>query len=107
MPLQRRIPKRGFRPYRKSEYQLVNLLSLQRFAEGQTVDPEAMMKRGLIKHADRPVKVLGQGELTIKLVVLADAFSQSAKEKIAQAGGEIRMREAASGAVSSGQGGGL
>jgi len=107
MPLQRRVPKRGFHPLNKVHYQLVNLLSLEKFNDGQTVDPETMVSRGLIKHAERPIKVLGQGDLTKKLVVRADAFSQSAKEKIAQAGGETVVREKSSKAVQGDTGSGV
>ncbi|RJP24516.1 MAG: 50S ribosomal protein L15 [Candidatus Omnitrophota bacterium] len=92
MPLQRRIPKRGFKSLNKKTYQLVNLLSLQRFDDGDTVDPEKLKTVGLIKHAGRPVKILGSGELTKRLSVQADAFSNSAREKIAQLGGEISLR---------------
>ncbi len=87
MPLQRRVPKRGFRPLDKTEYQVVNVRNLERFEDGQTVDAQALKAGGLIKSLKRPVKILGTGPLTKKLTVQADRFSQSAREKITQAGG--------------------
>lgn len=88
MPLQRRVPKRGFKPLDKTVFQLVNLHGLTRFDDGQTVDLDTLKQFGLIKHTDRPVKVLGAGDLSKKLVVHADAFSKTAQEKISQAGGQ-------------------
>ncbi len=88
MPLQRRIPKRGFRPLDKTQYQLVNVQTLERFDEGQTVDAPALKAGGLIKSLKRPVKILGTGTLSKKLTVQADRFSQSAREKIVLAGGQ-------------------
>ena len=72
MPLQRRIPKRGFRPLDKTQYQLVNVQTLERFDEGQTVDAPALKAGGLIKSLKRPVKILGTGTLSKKLTVQAD-----------------------------------
>ncbi len=95
MPLQRRVPKRGFRSMNKKTFQLVNLMALQRFNDGDTVNPESLQENGLIKHADRPVKILGDGELNKRLIVSVDAFSRSAKEKIAQVGGEATLRSKA------------
>jgi large subunit ribosomal protein L15 len=91
MPLQRRVPKRGFNPLNKLYYQLINLSSLEKIDEGQLVDLAYMKEIGLIKKADKKVKILGNGELTKKLVVHADAFSKSAIEKIAKAGGETSV----------------
>ncbi|MBD3265047.1 50S ribosomal protein L15 [bacterium] len=92
MPLQRRVPKRGFHSRNKVYYQLVKLASLDRFEDGQAVDPALLVASGLIKSEKRPVKILGDGELNKKLVVTADKFSGSAKEKITQAGGEANIR---------------
>lgn len=89
MPLHRRIPKRGFTNINRVEYQVVNLRDLEAF-EG-TVNAEVLKAAGLIGHVRRPVKVLGQGELTKALVVEADAFSKSAKEKIEAAGGTVAV----------------
>ena len=93
MPLQRRVPKRGFFSRNKKVFQLVNVDALQCFEEGQTVDPEALVENGLIKRANLPIKILGNGSVDRKLTVHADAFSGSAKEKITGAGGEIIVRE--------------
>jgi len=90
MPLHRRIPKRGFHnPFRK-DYAVVNLDALQHvFAAGDVVTPESLRERGLAHTASRPVKILGDGELKVALTVRAHAFSKSAEEKIAAAGGRI------------------
>ena len=99
MPLQRRVPKRGFHSRNKVEFQLVNVDALDlKFENGQTVDGEALENRGLIKHADRAIKILGTGNLTKKLTVLADHFSKSAEEKIRAAGGQVQVRQTQSGA---------
>jgi len=83
MPLHRRLPKRGFTPLDRTEYQVVNLWQLDRLDEGVSeVGIEALHAAGLIGHAGRPVKVLGTGELTRKLSVSAHRFSKSAREKI-------------------------
>lgn len=95
MPLQRRVPKRGFYSRNRIEYQLVNVSSLERFDSGQTVDPELLEKSGLIKKAESRVKILGNGEITKQLTVRADAFSGSAQAKITGAGGEAVVRESA------------
>lgn len=95
MPLQRRVPKRGFRRLPKAErrreqFEIVNLRDLAQFGEGASIDPAAMVERGLLKPGLK-VKILGDGELKIKLTVRADAFSQSAQNKIAQAGGTAEL----------------
>lgn len=95
MPLQRRVPKRGFRRLQKAqklreEFAVVNLKALAAFPEGATVDPAAMAERGLIRPGLK-VKILGDGELKTRLVVRAEAFSGSAREKIAQAGGTAEL----------------
>jgi large subunit ribosomal protein L15 len=95
MPLQRRVPKRGFRRLQKSqsrreEFAVVNLKALSGFPDGATVDPAAMAERGLIKPGFK-VKILGDGELKTKLIIRAEAFSTSAREKIAQAGGVAEL----------------
>ncbi|NJD20637.1 MAG: 50S ribosomal protein L15 [Gemmatimonadetes bacterium] len=89
MPLHRRIPKRGFKSMNRVEYQVVNLRDLEAF-DGQ-VTPEALKGAGLIGNLRRPVKVLGQGEVTKALKVEAHAFSKSAKEKIEAAGGSVAV----------------
>jgi len=89
MPLHRRIPKRGFNSMNRVEYQVVNLRDLEGF-DGQ-ITPEALKGAGLIGNLRRPVKVLGQGEVTKALKVEAHAFSKSAKEKIEAAGGSVAV----------------
>ena len=87
MPLHRRIPKRGFANPFSKEFAVVNVESLGVFNAGETIGPPEMIQRGLI-HARRDgVKILGEGELKVALTVRAHAFSKSAQEKIAAAGG--------------------
>lgn len=89
MPLQRRLPKRGFTPLDRIEYSVVNLKQLDIFEAGATVDAAALAARGLIKCACANVKILGDGEIAKSLKVTATKFSQSAKDKIVAAGGSI------------------
>jgi large subunit ribosomal protein L15 len=91
MPLQRRLPKRGFRnPFRR-EFSVVNLSRLEAaFEGGAVVDAAALAARGLVR-AGQPVKVLGQGALTKALTVKAHAFSASAQARIAAAGGSAEV----------------
>ena len=91
MPLQRRVPKRGFRNIFRLEYQVVNVGDLERLEGVEEVTPEVMKQKGLIKKADQPVKVLGDGNLTKALHVMANAFSKSAREKIEAAGGRATV----------------
>ncbi len=89
-----RIPKRGFNNanFRK-EYQVVNVASLEDFDNDARVDVDALIRAGLIREDDNPVKVLGNGVLTKKLTVVAAKFSASAAEKIAAAGGTAEQAE--------------
>src|SRR6266404_21291 len=88
MPLQRRLPKRGFRNPNRREFAVVNLEQLEaRFAAGDTVDPAALKHSGLIRQKDVPVKILGTGTLSKALTIKAHRFSQSARERIVAAGG--------------------
>lgn len=89
MPLQRRLPKRGFRPLVRAEYVVINLGQLDVFEAGSVVDRDAMDAKGLLKKSALPVKVLANGELTRALSVKADKFSKSAAEKIVSAGGSF------------------
>lgn len=87
MPLNRRLPKRGFSNYRfKTEYDVVNVAELSRFDAGATVDPAALVAAGLARDGRR-VKVLGDGDAPANLTVRAHKFSKSAAAKIAAAGG--------------------
>ena len=88
MPLHRRIPKRGFHNPFGKEYAVVYLEALGVFAAGDVVTPDSLRERGLTRSASRPVKILGDGELNTSLTVRAHAFSKSAEEKIARAGGK-------------------
>jgi large subunit ribosomal protein L15 len=93
MPLQRRLPKRGFTNIFRSEYAVLNLSDLEaRFEAGATVDREALRSAGLARGAKK-VKVLGDGDLTKKLTVHADKFSKSAREKIEAAGGSCQVEQ--------------
>lgn len=89
MPLQRRLPKRGFNNPNKVEYQLVNLWQLERLEESE-ITKDVLMERGLISDGSQPIKVLGTGDLTRKLTVSAHKFSKSAREKIQGAGGSVQ-----------------
>jgi len=89
MPLHRRIPKRGFHNPFGKEYAVVNLEALNVFAAGDVITPESLLAHGLVRSASRPVKILGDGELKASLTVRAHAFSKSADEKIARAGGKV------------------
>ncbi|MBQ2775756.1 MAG: 50S ribosomal protein L15 [Clostridia bacterium] len=92
MPLQRRIPKRGFNNIFAKEIATVNVAALDaKFEDGATVTIEALVESGLVKKALDGVKVLGQGEITKKLTVQANAFSASAKAKIEAAGGKAEV----------------
>ena len=89
MPLIRRIPKRGFKSVNRVEYQVVNVRDLAK-VEGD-VSPETLKEAGLIRSLRKPVKVLGQGEISSKLSVSAHKFSASAQSKIEAAGGSITV----------------
>ena len=92
MPLQRRIPKRGFVNIFAKEIAIVNLSAIdEKFADGAVVDVEALIEAGLVKKALDGVKVLGNGEISKKLTVKATAFSESAKAKIEAAGGKAEV----------------
>src|SRR5499427_6436547 len=91
MPLHRRIPKRGFHNLFGVEYSVVNLEELNVFPAGETVTPDLLRAHGFIRKATGPIKVLGDGELKSKLTIHAHAFSASAKEKIAKAGGAFEV----------------
>ncbi len=90
MPLHRRLPKRGFTSPNRVEYQVVNLYQLETLDGDGPITPQSLHAKGLIGHANRPVKVLGTGELTRKLDISAHRFSQSARDKIAAQGGSTQ-----------------
>jgi len=89
MPLQRRLPKRGFRNIFKKRYALVHIRDLNRFSAGEVVDVEALLKAGLVKKAADAVKIVGDGELTIALTVRAHAVTEAARKKIEAASGKV------------------
>lgn len=93
MPLYRRLPKRGFKSPFKKEYRLVHLSRLaSAFEDGATVDREALVKAGLVRHDDGPVKVLRDtDEFGRRLVLVVDAISAPAKDLVEKAGGEVRL----------------
>lgn len=93
MPLQRRLPKRGFRPLARAEYVLINLSQLDVFESGSVVDRFTMDEKGLLKKSTLPVKVLANGDLNKSLTVKADKFSKSAVDKIVSAGGAAQELE--------------
>jgi large subunit ribosomal protein L15 len=87
MPLQRRLPKRGFTNIFKIVYQIVNIKDLQGFEAHTVVTRDLLQRMGRIKSSAKPIKILGDGELTIPLTIQADKFSEVAKQKIIAAGG--------------------
>ncbi len=90
MPLQRRIPKRGFKNIHRVTFQVVNVRDLNRIEAGE-VTPEVLLNHGLISTLRQPVKILGMGEIEGSFQVSAHRFSGSAREKIEKAGGSISV----------------
>jgi large subunit ribosomal protein L15 len=91
MPVQRRVPKRGFTNIFRKEYQIVNLASLSKCADQAVISPSVMKNFGLLKRKDLPVKILGDGELSGSITVQANAFSKKAKEKIEASGAKAEV----------------
>ena len=92
LPLYRKLPKRGFNNYRfGKKYATVNVQSLNKFDDGMVVDSAALLAMGIINKVYDGVKVLGEGEITKKLTVKVDAYSESAKEKIEALGGTAEV----------------
>lgn len=89
MPLQRRLPKRGFNNIFRKEYAVVNVKDLDKLEAGSKVDRQALVSAGLIRAKDNFVKILGEGELTKKFTIAVDKVSESARKKIENAGGTI------------------
>lgn len=92
MPLQRRVPKRGFNNIFAEEVESINVSALEVFEDGAVVDNAALKAKGIIKKESVPVKVLGNGKLTKKLTVNVSAFSGSAAQKIEAAGGKAEVK---------------
>jgi large subunit ribosomal protein L15 len=92
-PLTRRLPKRGFHSPFKIEYQIINIGELADLdVGGKEITAELLFEKGLIQDKNRPLKILGEGELTKPLVVRANAFSKSAKEKIEKVKGKVEVK---------------
>lgn len=91
MPLQRRLPKRGFTNIFKKEYAIVNVKDLNIFADGTEITPELLYNAGLVKKVKAGVKILGDGDLEKKLVVKAHKISKQAEEKVTAKGGKVEV----------------
>ena len=91
MPLQRRVPKRGFNNIFAEEVIAINLTALDKFEDGTVVDIDALKAAGIVKNNCGNVKVLSNGEISKKLTVKVNAFSAAAKEKIEAAGGKAEV----------------
>jgi large subunit ribosomal protein L15 len=91
MPLIQRLPKRGFKNPTRKEYAIVNVETLNRFAEGTEVTPELLLAERVIRKLNDGVKILGDGKLERKLTVKAHKFSDSAKQAIEAAGGTAEV----------------
>jgi len=92
MPLQRRLPKRGFTPLERIAYTVVNLNQLDVFEAGSKVDRDSLVAKGLIKNASAHIKILGNGDILKPLTISATKFSQAAKDKILAVGGTIEEK---------------
>ncbi|MBR2578673.1 MAG: 50S ribosomal protein L15 [Clostridia bacterium] len=91
MPLQRRIPKRGFNNIFAKKVVAVNVGELEKFGEGSVIDANELISMGLVNRSFDKIKILGEGNLTKNLTVKAQMFSKSAKEKIESAGGKAEV----------------
>ena len=92
MPLHRRVPKRGFRSLNPTHYQVVNIGQIAgKFGEPTEVGPEQLKKAGLISTLNKPVKILGMGEISVACTVQAQGCSESAKAKVEAAGGKVEI----------------
>jgi large subunit ribosomal protein L15 len=89
MPIQRRTPKRGFKNPNRVEFQVINVGDLNKLAGKEELTPATLFQLGAIGKQGQPVKILGDGEVTKKITVSANAFSKSAQEKIEAAGGRV------------------
>ena len=93
MPLIRRLPKRGFNNAAfKTKYAIINLRDLNQFDDGASVDEKTLRAAGLVRGTIDGIKILGNGELTKKISIVADKVSASAKEKIEKAGGSVNSK---------------
>ena len=92
MPLQRRVPKRGFNNIFATKYATVNVSALEVFENGTVVDAALLQEKGIVKKVNDGLKILGNGELTKSLTVVAAAFTESAKQKIEAVGGKAEVK---------------
>ena len=92
MPLQRRLPKRGFNNIFAKPLEIINLGALNAFEDGETVTAEALLEKGILSKCEYGYKVLGNGKVSKKVTVKASAFSASAKEAIEAAGGKAEVK---------------
>ncbi len=91
-PIIRRLPKRGFKNIFKVEYAVVNVGALSKaFSPNEVVDENSLREKGLIKGKGKPIKLLGNGEISIPLTIRVHAASRSAKEKVEKAGGRVEL----------------
>jgi large subunit ribosomal protein L15 len=90
MPLQRRIPKRGFTNIFEKKYEIINVKDLRNFASGETIDREKLREAGLVKKSVG-LKLLGVGEISHPLIIKVDKISRAAREKIESAGGTVEV----------------
>jgi large subunit ribosomal protein L15 len=95
MPIQRRVPKRGFTNIFRIEFQIVNVGQLERIPEGVQVTPETLYEHGLIRKRNEPVKLLGDGVIERALTISVDKCSAKAKELVEKAGGTVEVTVAA------------
>jgi large subunit ribosomal protein L15 len=91
MPIQRRLPKRGFTPLNRKTFTLINIRDLKSFENGSTVDLPVMIQMGIIRHLRDGVKLLGHGEIQTALFVKVNKCSQGARQKIEAAGGTVEV----------------
>lgn len=91
MPLYRRLPKRGFKNIFAKEYAEVNVAQLNRFENGEVVDPVSLIEKGILKNVCDGIRILGNGELEKAVTVRAHGFTKTAQEKIEAAGGKVEV----------------
>jgi len=91
MPLQRRLPKRGFKNHFSVEFAIINLKDINTLKDMDIITPEALLEKGVISNLKSGLKVLGEGEIQRPVTIKADAFSASALAKIAAAGGKAEV----------------
>ena len=91
MPLHLRLPKRGFTNIFKEKYQIINLFSLKDLPSDEPITVDILKKHGKIKSINKPVKILGNGEIDAAVTVVVSACSKKAREKIEAAGGKVEV----------------